>query len=45
MAASVIYGHQNKSGVMGCLIITYFNDNTTLTDCLTWAMTIHPHPP
>ena len=44
MAASEIYDHKNRSGVMGWLYITYFSDNTTLTHCLARAMTIHPHP-
>ena len=44
MPASEIYDHQNRSGVMGWLYITYFSENTTLTHCLTRAMTIHPHP-
>ena len=45
MAVSDIYDHQNRSGVMGVLYITYFSDNTTtLKHCLTPAITIHPHP-
>ena len=44
MAASEIYGQQNRRDVMGWLIITYFSDNTILTHCLTPAMTIHPNP-
>ena len=44
MAASEIYDHRNRSGVMGWLYITFFSDNTALTYCLTLAMTIHPHP-
>ena len=44
MAASEIYDHQNRSGVMGWLYITYFSDNTTLPNCFTPAMTIHPTP-
>ena len=44
MAASVIYDHQSRSDVMGWLYIAYFSDNTTLTNCLTPAMTIHPYP-
>ena len=44
MAASDIYDHQNGSGVMGCLYIIYFSENTTLTHCLTPTMTIPPPP-
>ena len=41
MAASEICDHQNRSDVMGWLIITYFSNNTTFTHCLTPAMTTH----
>ena len=44
MAASEIYDHQNRSGLMGWLYITYFSDNTTLMHCRMLAMTIHAHP-
>ena len=44
MAVSDIYDHQNKSGEMGLLYITYFSDNTTLAHCLTPTITINPHP-
>ena len=44
MAVSEIYDHQNRSGVMRLLYITYFSDNTTLMHCLMPAITIHPHP-
>ena len=42
MAVSEIYDNQNRSGVMGLLYITYFSDNTTLTHCLTPAITNAP---
>ena len=46
MAASEIYDHQNRSGVMGWLYITYLvailSSRTVLRR--PWPSTPHPHP-
>ena len=43
MAASEIYDHQSRNGVMNWLYITYFCEDTTLTPYASHDHPPHPH--